>query len=184
MPRYIDAEKLSKDVISSWDKDKHYTIEASRVHRQEHHHLMRIIEKQPTVDVVSKSEIEKIFAEIEKEIDLGISVIQKILNAKGGRANGKTVLISKYDVYIEAKKHLAELKKRYTEQVIDNAERCIVCGEVIPEGRQVCPMCEKQSTEQNYFSPDDVRGITAKEAIDNFDSIMRSMKYWNMGETI
>lgn len=21
--------------------------------------------------------------------------------------------------------------------------RCIVCGEIIPEGRQVCPMCEK-----------------------------------------
>lgn len=52
MSRYIDADKLSKDVISSWDKDKHVTIEASRVHRQEHHHLMRIIEKQPTADVV------------------------------------------------------------------------------------------------------------------------------------
>lgn len=24
-----------------------------------------------------------------------------------------------------------------------NAERCIVCGDVIPEGRQVCPMCER-----------------------------------------
>ena len=23
-----------------------------------------------------------------------------------------------------------------------DAERCIVCGAVIPEGRQVCPMCE------------------------------------------
>ena len=50
--RYIDAEKLNRDVLASWDKDKHYTIEASRVHRQEHRHLMRIIEKQPTADVV------------------------------------------------------------------------------------------------------------------------------------
>jgi hypothetical protein len=55
----------------------------------------------------------EIFAEIEKEIDTGISVIEKILNTKGGRANGKTILISKYDVYIEAKKHLAKLKKKY-----------------------------------------------------------------------
>ena len=57
----------------------------------------------------------EIFAEIEKEIDTGLSVIEKILNAKGDRANGKTVLISKYDVYVEAKKYIAELKKKYTE---------------------------------------------------------------------
>ena len=25
--------------------------------------------------------------------------------------------------------------------------RCIFCGEIIPEGRQVCPMCEKLQTE-------------------------------------
>ena len=57
----------------------------------------------------------EIFEEIEKEIDLGLSVITKNLNAKGGRANGKTVLISKYDVFIEAKKYIAELKKKYME---------------------------------------------------------------------
>ena len=57
----------------------------------------------------------EIFAEIEKEIDRGLSVIEKILNTKSGRANGKTVLISKYDVYREAKKYIAELKKKYTE---------------------------------------------------------------------
>ena len=57
----------------------------------------------------------EIFEEIEEEIDRGLFVIKKILNTKGGRANGKTVLISKYDVFIEAKKHLAELKKKYTE---------------------------------------------------------------------
>lgn len=52
MARYIDANKLSRDVISSWDRDTHKTIEASRIHRQEHHHLMSIIEKQPTADVM------------------------------------------------------------------------------------------------------------------------------------
>lgn len=25
-----------------------------------------------------------------------------------------------------------------------NADRCVCCGAVIPEGRQVCPICERQ----------------------------------------
>ena len=25
-------------------------------------------------------------------------------------------------------------------------ERCICCGEIIPEGRQVCPVCDAEST--------------------------------------
>ena len=25
----------------------------------------------------------------------------------------------------------------------ENVDRCVVCGEVIPEGRQACPICEK-----------------------------------------
>ena len=28
-----------------------------------------------------------------------------------------------------------------------DAERCICCGEIIPEGRMVCPKCEKESEE-------------------------------------
>lgn len=52
MSRYIDADKLCRDVVASWDRDRHHTIEASRVHRQEHNHLRLIIEKQPTADVV------------------------------------------------------------------------------------------------------------------------------------
>ena len=58
----------------------------------------------------------EVIEEIEEEIERGLSVISKILNAKGGRSNGKTVLLSKYDVFIEAKKHLAKLKKKYTEE--------------------------------------------------------------------
>lgn len=63
----------------------------------------------------AKSEVAKIFEEIEKQIDLTVSVIQKILNARGGRSNGNTVLLSKYDMIMESKKFIAELKKKYTE---------------------------------------------------------------------
>lgn len=52
MSRYIDADRLNKEVLASWEKDNHQTLAASLVHRQEHHHLMHIIEKQPTADVV------------------------------------------------------------------------------------------------------------------------------------
>lgn len=27
-------------------------------------------------------------------------------------------------------------------RIVDNVDRCIVCGIIIPEGRQVCPSCE------------------------------------------
>ena len=26
-----------------------------------------------------------------------------------------------------------------------NNNRCVCCGEIIPEGRQVCPICERKS---------------------------------------
>lgn len=31
-------------------------------------------------------------------------------------------------------------------------ERCVMCGEIIPEGRQVCPRCEKL-VDQNKPEP-------------------------------
>lgn len=38
-------------------------------------------------------------------------------------------------------KNVDELAKKKWEQ--NNAERCIICNEIIPEGQQVCPICEK-----------------------------------------
>lgn len=31
----------------------------------------------------------------------------------------------------------------------DNVERCVCCGEIIPEGRQVCPACEKKANKED-----------------------------------
>ncbi len=31
-----------------------------------------------------------------------------------------------------------------------DAERCLMCGAIIPEGRQVCPICEKESDVVNH----------------------------------
>lgn len=30
-----------------------------------------------------------------------------------------------------------------------NEERCVCCGEIIPEGRQVCPNCENKAKEND-----------------------------------
>ncbi len=55
----------------------------------------------------------EIFAEIEKAIDLNLIIIKEMLNVKGDRANGKTILLAKYELFTETKKFLAELKKKY-----------------------------------------------------------------------
>lgn len=41
-----------------------------------------------------------------------------------------------------------------------DADRCVCCGEFIPEGRQVCPECEggtKLSPTCDFCNPDSVR---------------------------
>lgn len=30
----------------------------------------------------------------------------------------------------------------------ENADRCISCGEIVPEGRWVCPTCERKAKEK------------------------------------
>ena len=38
-------------------------------------------------------------------------------------------------------------------------DRCVICGEIVPEGRQVCPLCEKKyggednSDKSSFFLP-------------------------------
>lgn len=45
------------------------------------------------------------------------------------------------------------------EQAGKNAEHCVCCGDIIPEGRQVCPICEKMQFPPDYI---DRRKLTAK----------------------
>lgn len=37
-------------------------------------------------------------------------------------------------------------------------ERCVICGEIIPEGRQVCPKCEKRRWDDEQREGDYNRG--------------------------
>lgn len=78
---HIDVNKLKNDVINSWDNDKHRTAEASRVHGQEHQHLMLIIERQPTADVVPRAEFEQL------QHKYALAVAEREANVKGFTEN-------------------------------------------------------------------------------------------------
>lgn len=115
MARYIDADKLCKAVLASWDKDNHKTIEASRVHRQEHHHLMSIIEKQPIADVVPKSEIEKVVGQIAQQEMDSYEAIYKQEVAREIFEDIEKYYKEKIYLLMDMPTYLAELKKKYTE---------------------------------------------------------------------
>ncbi len=41
-------------------------------------------------------------------------------------------------------------------------DRCIMCGEVIPEGRMVCPSCEKNALNQELDEEIETTNITTQ----------------------
>ena len=44
-------------------------------------------------------------------------------------------------------------------------ERCVCCGEMIPEGRQVCPACEEKISQQPAFGGDPQLRAKYKQAL-------------------
>ena len=52
MPEYIEREAVIIAYQKSLHKDTHKTFEASRIHAQEHHYIMHILENEPAADVV------------------------------------------------------------------------------------------------------------------------------------
>ena len=50
------------------------------------------------------------------------------------------------------------------------AEKCICCGAVIPEGRQICPLCEENMT---LYRKGEVRLVSVKEHEEAVEEIMR-----------
>lgn len=52
MPEYIERKALMIAYEKSLHKDTHKTFDASRIHAQEHYHIMNIIQNAPAADVV------------------------------------------------------------------------------------------------------------------------------------
>lgn len=84
------------------------------------------------------SEIAKLRVDLDNakvECSMGlISDVIEILNDEYRKCDTKE--IKTILVIVNA---ITELKKKYIPQ---NADRCVVCGEIIPEGRQVCLKCQ------------------------------------------
>lgn len=53
-------------------------------------------------------------------------------------------------------------------------EHCVICGAVIPEGRQVCPLCEQDAKYAPNYLVDRQRGIPAP-------SLMCRIRLWLHG---
>lgn len=83
---YIEVNKLKNDVINSWDNDKHRTAEASRIHGQEHQHLMLIIERQPTADVVPRKTADSWHRTAELNVQRIIELEAELAKAKSDTA--------------------------------------------------------------------------------------------------
>ncbi len=70
------------------------------------------------------------------------------MKAEAHRTPGDSILVSKKlwigiaDILIKTDQDLKEIEKTVNELAMAE-NRCVSCGEVIPEGRQVCPNCEK-----------------------------------------
>lgn len=51
-------------------------------------------------------------------------------------------------LYILYSKRNRKSKKRHDE----NADKCVYCGCIVPEGRNICPNCEKKLDKFNHIS--------------------------------
>lgn len=63
--RLIDADLLEAEYIKSMSNDTHHTATASQIHMQEHNHILHLLEKAPTVDVVTEERCREIATEMK-----------------------------------------------------------------------------------------------------------------------
>lgn len=59
--------------------------------------------------------------------------------------------------------------------IVLNDNRCVMCGEIIPEGRQVCWICERKS-DQNKEVPSEIprHGMEGTDRVECDTGVQRS----------
>lgn len=81
MARYIDADILRFAYEKSFVNDNHRIEGASAIHRQEHRHILSILDKTPTANVVPASEVEQLKRNLE-QCENGYSQEMHLLQCK------------------------------------------------------------------------------------------------------
>ena len=121
MPRYIDADKF----IAELEQEKTVALEfEDGVAVYEIEHTMNLIGMQPTADVVPKSEVERLYYNLQAVLEERAETKQEI--AREIFEEIEEVLFNNHDLdlhsdyptphyYEELKDDIAELKKKYTE---------------------------------------------------------------------
>ena len=77
----------------------------------------------------------------KRQLNAFYAFINKIALVVKKVASATLILIDKTRKVAES---VAIARAAVDEQYTENAEHCVVCGDVIPEGRQVCYICEKR----------------------------------------
>jgi predicted nucleic acid-binding Zn ribbon protein len=155
MARYIDANILKEKILEERDKIPLYRVERysfgvelpnrdGQAMRGGIRKALRCLEQMPTADVAPRAKIareicSKICREINDALQSNYKVLPQIEQSEAlwNRVSGKIDALRGIDGFI------ADLLEEYMIREISNEEKCLVCGEVIPEGRQVCPNCEE-----------------------------------------
>lgn len=63
-------------------------------------------------------------------------------------------------------------------------ERCVCCGEIIPEGRQVCPQCERRKkpdvvkVETNFYDKEEIYENCTVQVLTNTTTGEVSVGWW------
>lgn len=110
--RLIDADKLLKDGIRV-----EYGYNDNGLVLVPMRDVRKSIENAPTVDAVSRSEVaNEVIDEIIRETDKVLSILSNKVNVYGGRANGKTMLYTKYKTLTDLKNYLLILKEKYIKE--------------------------------------------------------------------
>lgn len=112
MARYIDADALIEMLNIKAKTDEEIGLYNHLALTQS---FITFVERQPTADVVPKSEIAKIFEELNGKVASEISpdilpIFKNVLDFDAGFRNGKT------DAFLDVLALIAELKKKYTEE--------------------------------------------------------------------
>lgn len=108
-------------------------------------HVRRI----PSADVVPRSELERVKVELDAMRGAANSYKMHYENAKKEIGEEIYRIIGDGD----NETWICLLIRRLADNLTGkgealNAETCVVCGDVIPEGRQVCPTCERQTNKK------------------------------------